>query len=154
MTTRNKIIVFCVYSATLLATGAYLVPTKVKIEKKTDSKVTNTEKKKKRKITIVENKKPDGEVNKTTTITDDSDSKDNSKSVDTAISDKQSDTSKEVTHEGSKVSISALAGINPFNGPQAPVFGASLTKPVLGPITVGAWGLNNGTIGGSLGLTF
>ncbi|MFN9955213.1 MAG: hypothetical protein ACK55I_19125, partial [bacterium] len=57
---------------------------------------------------------------------------------------------KEVTNKGS-FNISVLAGSSvPING----VLGVSATKSVLGPITVGAWGLTNGTAGLSVGLNF
>jgi len=35
-----------------------------------------------------------------------------------------------------------------------PTFGGSVTKPILGPVTMGLWALSNGNAGVSVGLTF
>lgn len=52
----------------------------------------------------------------------------------------------------STLNVSALAGISIGQG--IPVYGVSITKQILGPLTVGGYGLNNGTIGVSLGINF
>lgn len=55
----------------------------------------------------------------------------------------------------SKYNISALAGYD-LSHPRSltPLYGVSVTKQVLGPITVGAFGLTNGVLGVSLGVNF
>jgi len=51
--------------------------------------------------------------------------------------------------------VSALAGYD-FSKPKdlVPIYGVSVSKQVLGPFTVGAYGLTNGIIGLSIGVTF
>lgn len=164
MTTRNKIIIIVIALLTSFAVGRYTVPTKVKIEtkvveveRKTDVKNTTVKKDRKKKIIILETKKPDGESTKTTTITDDTASSNQTAAKQTEDSSKQSDTSKEVTHASDKVTVSALAGYNLFgnnNAIQPFNYGLSVTKPVLGPITFGLFGFQSGLVGASLGLTF
>lgn len=51
------------------------------------------------------------------------------------------------------LNLSVLVGTSTSNFGQ-PMYGLSVNKEVLGPITVGAYGLNNGTFGVSLGLNF
>lgn len=58
----------------------------------------------------------------------------------------------EMTYAEPKVTISALAAINLSNGMFS--YGAMLSKPVLGPITVGGGYLSDKTVMVSLGLTF
>lgn len=49
--------------------------------------------------------------------------------------------------------ISALTALD-VPSSLTPVYGISVTREVLGPITVGAFGLTNGTVGVSVGVTF
>lgn len=51
-----------------------------------------------------------------------------------------------------KVNLAGLAGID-FSK-KTPVYGASISKQLLGPVTLGVWGLTNSTIGVSIGLEF
>lgn len=61
-----------------------------------------------------------------------------------------SETSKPVK---AKTNISALAGIDVTSRPQ-PIYGISVTREFIGPITVGAWGMTNGVVGLSVGINF
>lgn len=159
MATKYKVMIVLAYTLVAVAVGRYTVPEKVKIEtkiveveKKTDKDVENKTDKKHKQTIIVKNVKPDGASTTTTTITYD-DNKE-SKKNDTVTDNKSvtTDTSKEVVRGDSKVTISALAGASISTG--LPAYGLSVTKPILGPLTVGLWGLNNGTCGGSVGITF
>lgn len=154
---KYKIIALLVSLATAFAFGRYTVPEKIKIEKqivevekKTETESTDKRLHKKIKKTIV--KKPDGTTESSTTITYDSDDKKDTKQSDQLA--KSVDEKKEVTKQGSPVTISALAGVNVTSPSSGIVYGASVTKPILGPVTVGGFGLSNGTAGGSVGLTF
>ena len=51
------------------------------------------------------------------------------------------------------MNISALVGVDLPNSLK-PLYGASFTKQFLGPISIGAWGLTNGTLGVSVGINF
>lgn len=50
----------------------------------------------------------------------------------------------------SKVNLSALVGTDLYK----PVYGGHISKELLGPISVGAWGLTNATFGVSIGVNF
>lgn len=159
MQNRIKAVIAVVYTAAAVATGAYLVPQKVKIETKiveVEKKSQNKEAEKKKtthkKIVTEETTKPDGTKIVTTTTTDDTSSDVKIKDKETSENSKDNSSNKETTQVGSKVTISALAGLN--FGSFLPVYGASVTKPVFGPLTLGFWGLSNTTGGISLGLQF
>ncbi len=159
---KTKLVIVVVYSVTVFAVGRYMAPTKVVTEVKTvevvktkEVSATDKKKKSKKKIVIVENTSPDGKKEKTTTITDDTVTTDKSKEVSTSDSSKSTESRKEVTRDTSKVTLSFLAGAQFTTGDGLPlVYGGSITKPILGPITLGVWGLTNATGGFSLGLTF
>jgi len=149
MNTKYKIIISIVVVVTAFAAGRYSAP------KIPDSHIVTT--------TVVDDKKevkqddhkktvivktPDGTT--TTTITDEDvvttqDVKDTDQHVDATIT----------APKTSKLNVSALVG-TPFTGPNPfqPVYGVSVTKEVLGPISVGVWALTNSTVGVSLGWDF
>jgi hypothetical protein len=52
------------------------------------------------------------------------------------------------------LNVSALISNNFANGVLQPSYGISVTKQVLGPVTVGAFGLTSGVVGVSIGLNF
>ncbi len=54
----------------------------------------------------------------------------------------------------SKINISALVANDFSRGGILPLYGVSVSKEFLGPVTIGAFGLTNGTIGLSLGINF
>lgn len=87
-------------------------------------------------------KKVDGTV--VTTITDDTSTKTNQ------ITNQTKDSTAKAN---STLNISALVA-NDFKNPFQLVYGVSITKQLLGPITVGAFGLTNQTIGVSIGVNF
>lgn len=160
-TTKIKIGVAVVYSAALVAVGRYTTPEKVKIETKTVTvekvvyKDKEDDKEKKHEHTVVkEDKKPDGEVLTTTDTTYD-DNKEDKKTDDTITNTSTTqDNIKEVTRGSAPVTISALGGVY-ING-ITPVYGLSVTKPILGPLTVGIWGItstNPSVVGPSCGLS-
>lgn len=83
---------------------------------------------------------------KTTTITENT----------TTDTKKVTDTQKDIVVTAPKssiINISALAGLDTGRG-FVPTYGISASKELIGPITVGAFGLTNGTIGVSVGLNF
>lgn len=162
MTTKYKIIIVVVSLTAAFAAGRYTVPSKVitetkivEVEKKTQDQKQDVAKNVKKRTETTETLKPDGE--KTTTIVVTEETVTDKKTDKTTIVDKAKDeeSRKEVISNQDKVIVSLLGGaklINPGINPL--VYGLSITKPVLGPIAIGAWGLNNGTFGMSIGLTF
>lgn len=96
--------------------------------------------------TTVITKKPDGA--ETTTITEETVTSADRKTDSVAHID-QTITPPKVA----PLNLSVLAGIDPHNSFK-PVYGLSISKQVLGPITVGVFGLTNNNFGVSLGLNF
>ena len=92
-------------------------------------------------------KKPDGTTS--TTQTTDTTSRSN-------IIENQDETTKTVTQAQKKstMNVSILAA-NDFTKPTIiPRYGVSVTKELIGPLTFGVFGVNNGVVGISLGLNF
>jgi len=158
MQTKYKVIIAVSTIILAFAVGRYSVPQKIKVvtktvevEKKTDA--TKTDEKKNVVVVVHEIRRPNGTIDKTTTTT----VSDQRNSTHTSTDNKldASTTDKEITAQSSKITISLLGGDNVGSGTiSPPVFGVSITRPILGPITVGVWGLNNATFGASIGLTF
>lgn len=152
MNTKTKAVLAAVALAVAFASGRYLTPTKVVTEIKTvevEKKTSESDKNKHKETTIIEVAKPDGTKETTTKTVEDTDSK-KSTTDETA---KSSDQTKEVTREGSRLSISALAGTDVTNWAAGPIYGAHVSKDLLGPISIGVWGLTNKTGGISIGLS-
>lgn len=150
MSPKYKVIIVVVALAGAFAAGRYTLPAKVVTEikevvKEVKEKETETNKHKETKRVIVTN--PDGTITDTTTIVEDT-----KKNTDTTtVVDKDKSTNSETTYPTDKVTIQALGGLN---FPETPVYGAAVSKPVIGPIVIGLWGLSNKTVGASIGLTF
>lgn len=150
MENRTKILLVILAITVSFAAGRWSVSnpdTKVtEVTKVDEKKELNTDTHSKRMSVTVE--EPSGK--KTTTTVVDSDTS-------TKIKDDKktnSQVSTEVTQAKHKtLNISALAGYQ-LPGTLSPVYGVSINKEVLGPVTVGAYWINNGTIGLSLGLDF
>ena len=157
METKYKVVICSVVVLTSFAFGRFSAPEKVRIETKTVEVEKKTEQKETaanqhKEVTVTEVVKPDGTKETTTKTTEDIIRK--TDTVDKVVDAKEADTSKEVTRGSSKVTVSALAGINLSDPTKPPVLGASVTKPMLGPITTGLWGFTDKTVGVSIGLTF
>lgn len=157
MTLRTKLLLGALALLTSFALGRFSTPETVKVETKTvqvDSKVdnTSTNQDKHQDTTTTTTKAPDGTVvTKTETVVD---TNTHRQTRDTDTTDTSTDTSKEVTRSSSKLSISVLAGVNVTSPGATPVYGGSITRGLIGPLTVGLFGLSNGVVGASVGLTF
>lgn len=161
MQTRNKVILIAIALTTSYAVGRFSAPEKIKIETKivtVEKKVTDTDttvdKDRHKKVVVVEETKPDGSKTKTTTITDDTTTKSDKKTKETDAVVKKEDQVKEITRPSSKVTISAMGGVNLSLAGNPLVYGASVSKTILGPISLGAFYLTPGITGLSVGLTF
>jgi hypothetical protein len=143
---KRYIITIIVAFVVGLSLGMFGRPTKVITKTETVYKDRIVEKVIEHQVIVTkEIKKPDGtdEID-TVTKTDDQDDK---KSDLTG----NSNTSKEVDY-GSGIQIGGMAGTNLSNGQQ--VYGGYANKRLIGPITVGGFGLSNGTAGLTLGVEF
>lgn len=82
-----------------------------------------------------------GEVDTTTTTTD------HTQRIET-------DSKTAMIMKSSTINVSGLVANDFSKGLLVPVYGISVSKEFLGPITVGAFGLTSGTIGLSVGINF
>lgn len=57
------------------------------------------------------------------------------------------------TKDAATLNVSLLVGYN-YRSPSLPIYGVMVSKKLLGPIAVGAWGMTNNTAGISLGMEF
>lgn len=143
MNTQFKVLIAVVALAISFASGRFLSPTKTR----TETKVVEVEKvvvKVEHVVTTIR-ENPDG--TKETIIV--ADTKTDSQSSRTVT-----DSIKEVIGKRNTLNVSVLAGIQLPLNTSSLVYGASLTKEVLGPITIGGWALTNKTVGISVGLNF
>lgn len=149
LTIRQKAGLAIGYTLLVFAIGRYTKsPAKVSTqiveqqkEKETEAKNIQTHK------TVTETKHPDGtdtivtQIDQTTT-----DAK--TEQIDTTIKATTSVTPVKT------LNISVL-GANDFHESVfKPTYGLSVTKPLIGPLTIGAFGLMNGVVGVSIGLDF
>lgn len=146
MNLKTKVLIGIIACASVFAAGRFSAPEKIKtvtieIEKKTTT--ADTTKEVHRKITTIE--RPDG--TRETIVTEDTTSENKSSTTD----DKSLTSSKEIT-KGSNTTILALVGVD-FSTPGI-MYGASISRPVLGPISIGVWALTNKTAGLGIGLAF
>jgi len=156
---NNKYLVIgaIVALAVAFAMGRYTAPVKVKTETQVvevDKKTKDTEvdRDKHKETKIVEVNKPDGTKETTTTIVEDTNTNKKEKQTDLLTETEKSST--EITRAGGFLYVQGLAGLDKLSLSGRPIYGASVSKEVLGPISVGAWGLTNSTFGLSLGLRF
>lgn len=163
MENKTKIIIAVIAAIGLFALGRYTTPTKVKIEKqivevekKTKQSDSDSERDK-HKVTVVrEIIKPDGSKETTTTTTEDTRTTKDTRVTETDQASKTTKETKEVTRAGSRANISLLAGMSPDSLGKVS-YGVTANKEILGPVTVGVFGLLPGAspiVGASIGLNF
>ena len=154
MSNKVKVLIVAGVAVLFFAVGRYTAPGKVVTQVKTvevDRKVddSDTTKHEHKKVVIVT--KPDG--TSVTTITDNT----NSDTKDHAVDNSTTTTSQLTTTEKNKASdnltVYGLAGSNLLHG-GAITYGGMVTKPLLGPVSIGVFGMTNLTCGASIGLTF
>jgi hypothetical protein len=161
MSPKSKIILVVITVVTAYAFGRFSAPEKVKIEtkivtveKKVKDTDTTVDKNRHKKVVIVEETKPDGTKTKTTTITDDTTTKSDRKTKETDKIAQKEKTSKEVISSSAKLTVSAMAGVNLGLTNNPLVYGASVSKTILGPISLGAFYLTPSIVGATIGLSF
>jgi hypothetical protein len=159
MLTPNKYVVVAVIVSLAVAFGfgrwsapqKIVTETKVVIQKDA-TKETQSDQDKHSETNTVQVKKPDGTIITKTTTKTDTDTK--RKTEQETKTDQKSDTRTEITKSSSPVTINALAGVNVTSLTGGLIYGLSISRPILGPITIGAWGMTNKTGGFSLGIQF
>ncbi len=138
----SKIVAMCLLAFVAGgAVGAYLTPTDTKTKENaqtmTDKKTTKKQKKKK----VTE--KPDGTKITEETVTE---STGETETVKT-------ETREKIETKGPKTSVQVLAGFDLHKTP-TPVYGVAAQRELIGPVSIGAFGLTNGTVGVTLGVSF
>ncbi len=134
-------------AALAFALGIYVTPDKVRVETKIVEvvKQVEVEREKHKETTVTEH--PDGSK-ETKTVEDTKTQKNTEETKDSNTAVKESE-----THPANKLTISALGGFQTYNA-FYPVYGLSISRPLIGPIVIGLWGITPGVVGVSLGLSF
>lgn len=141
---KYQIIVLVVLLVTSFAIGRYTAPKpSVKIVEKTTEEVKKDEQKDVVKTTTIVKEKD----KETTTITEET--KDH---VQTKKDETLDSMTQIVQPKVNTLNVSALVGAELF--PLKPVYGLSVNKQLIGPVSIGVFGLTNQTIGFSIGLNF
>lgn len=151
MSTKTKLIIISALILVSFAVGRYSVEfTKTKQETQVvnekDKKDTETHTVTK---TIVV-QEPNGETRTETT----QDTRESSKQQDIDSSTTQLSETSTPTNKSSTLTVSALAAVKGNNLSGAPIYGASISKSLIGPINIGVFGLTDSTMGVSLGISF
>jgi hypothetical protein len=143
------------------AAGRWAAPTKVvyhatsvTADKKTESINTDSNQNKHIETKVTQSDSKDGTKVVVTEITEDDETV-RAKTSNTSEETQKTETrDKTVIYNSPKVTISALAGLSVHDlSVPSPVYGASVSKQVLGPISAGIWGLSNGVFGLSIGVS-
>lgn len=166
---KRNIIIAIVLLAAFFAAGRFLTPEKIRIEtktvtiekevkeKKTDSK-KDVDTKRHTETVTTETIKPDGTRIVETRVTENVDqSKETDKKTDTKETKEKTETKEEtkIVESGSnRVTIAALGGAKIRDIKAGPVYGGMISRPLLGPVVMGVWGLSDTTAGITLGLQF
>lgn len=142
----NKIKIACVIVIVVVAfaAGRYSV-SNISTKAETHTAAVATDNKETHKVEII-TKQPTGVVTDTIT-TDIEDLKQTTKHSDA--------TQTTVQNKVSKINVSALVGTDLSKGlGLTPLYGVSVSKDFIGPVSIGAFGLTNGVIGVSVGIDF
>lgn len=138
VTVKNLIIIVIITTAAGFAAGRYLTPEKVRVETQTVEVKKYVQQKSN--VTTVTVEKPDG--SKETTIIDR-----------TVLDEKTASLENQEAREDTtrkKTNVSALMTV--VGGDRA--YGVSATREIVGPFTVGVFGLTTPTVGISFGVNF
>lgn len=151
MTLKAQLIIYIVSVAGAFAAGRSLFP----VAKTTDSKSSLTEQKDmtttkdtKEVVTTTETSKPNGE--KVVTVVDNIDTHEKTGSADSI---KSAQDNKVVESKKSTIHLQLLGGADMTSNFKL-VYGGMVSKQFIGPVTLGVFGLSDGTLGLSIGLEF
>lgn len=161
MTTKTKIIISAISLLVAFGFGRFSAPTKVIkevetkiVEVKVEDTKTDTSRNRRVEKIITETTRPDGTKVVETRIVDASQTE-RSTEKETATNRTESSRNLEVVERDSgSTSISVLAALGKDSSFTTPIYGAHAQRRILGPISVGVFGLTTGVVGASLGLQF
>ena len=158
METKYKIMIGAGVVLVSVAVGRFTAPVKTKIEIKTvevikEVKVETKDTKKKddKTYTKTETIKPDGTKTSVTTIVDKDTTDTRIDTKTNATTTVSQDSTKETTSRGGRLNLSLLGGMTSITN-STPIWGAHVSKEVLGPMTLGIFGFTNGSGGVSIGI--
>lgn len=144
MSNKTKVIIAALSLLVSFAVGRYTANVTKTVS--TDKQTTVTDDKNTETTTSTEIYKPDGTKTITTVTIDNSDTTENHTD--------QEKTTQTVAKASAQYNLSILGGIYAQSTINPLVYGASINKEILGPVTGGAWILSNGTFGVSVGVNF
>ena len=148
---KREIVVVAVGLVTMFAAGRYSVtyPPNIKVAE-TKNQDTKTDEAKDTHVFThtVSIKEPEGTVKTDTTTTTDVVVHEETNTV---VEDKT--VSQTTQQKRSKINVSAIVGTS-LQTPGVPIYGVSVQKEFVGPVTIGVFGLQNGTLGVTVGLNF
>lgn len=137
--TRNHYIIIGILLLVAFGAGRWLSPEKVVTKTVTvEVEKTNT----KQDSVVIKVTKPDGTITETTTT----------KTETETVTNTNNKTESIVQGKKSSLNLSALAGINVINPSGGIIFGGHISKPILGPISIGIFGMSDGRAGLSVGI--
>lgn len=137
---KRPITVICILCIMVFALGYYVAERRCGKSDTSKVVVDSTTTKKETKVKVI--KAPDGTETTETTVTDEV--KDVTSVKERVLESKAS---------SSQIHIQALAGIDTTDN-FTPVYGAAISKDLIGPVSVGVFGLTNGVYGVTLGVSF
>lgn len=160
MSTKGRIFLGAVLILGAFAFGRYSAPEKIKVEKEiVRVEVEKKEKSKDQSVdeqkdtTTIEVTKPDGTKIKKRVVRQDRKTETSTDEKTDRVSQTKKKETK-VVENSRRISVSVIAGPN-FTDLKAPiVFGGYISRPFMGPVTLGIWGLSSGVGGVSVGLQF
>lgn len=156
MQTKTKVIIIVVALAASFIAGRYSRPAKIVTEVKTvevEKKTSNTDQTvdKHKDTTVTKTVNKDGTVTEVEHTVEDTGS--HTKSNQTDNISESTDNIKTVVNNDKTVHLAVLAGAN-FSNLSVITYGGYASKDILGPVSVGIWGLSLGAGGVSVGFSF
>lgn len=128
--------------------SANTAPSVTEQQTTTNNDIKQVDKDTHKETTITKTRNPTGDEKTVTTITEDTTTK--VKDVDTATT---TESKVIVPSKRNTLTVSALVGMDTTRS-FLPTYGLQVSKEVLGPISIGAFGFSNGLFGLSVGLSF
>jgi hypothetical protein len=131
---KQKIFIAVAAFAVGVGVTYYAKPQKIETAEKATVDTTRD-----KRVVTTETRKPSGEIKKRTVVTS------------TLKRKSESDKKTETTYAGPRTTVSVLSHLGPLGNPQ---FGVAVQRDALGPISIGAFGFQDGRIGLAAGISF
>jgi hypothetical protein len=141
---KTKVIIVLVLVAVAYAFGRYMQPANIEIQTREVIKTVEVNKVEKRKIKV-RIVRPDGTVEERWVEED--------ITVTQKENAKEKESSKKVTNQKTQWKVHALAGVTDSKFDQIK-YGVQIERRIVGPIFLGAYGMQGGVVGLSIGMEF